>query len=261
MVDPLLSLGALSISLATAPATSAGDPGPHPACPPDMRLVEGHHYEEMHHLCTDPRKGRKDWHCYRYAEGLSAMEGAKTPIRVCMDQYEAPNRRGAHPLVMHSFRSAERFCKRRGKRMCTEQEWELACEGPHHSPWVYGWSVNVKLCNSNKPWKAVDFEAFGKDPEGARRESDRLWQGVPSGRYATCMSPFGIFDLMGNVEEWVRSRPSRTWPGALMGGFWAKPWTGCRGTNDAHGPGFAFYETGFRCCQEPSEQTASETPP
>jgi hypothetical protein len=36
-----------------------------------------------------------------------------------------------------------------------------------------------------------------------------------------------------------------------MGGFWAKPWTGCRGTNDAHEPTFAFYETGFRCCADP----------
>jgi hypothetical protein len=255
MIDPVLSLGALSLSLATAPAPASSDPGPSPECPPDMRLVVGQHRDMMAHLCVDPRPGRKDTHCYRYAEGLSAMEGAVTDVRVCMDQYEAPNRRGARPLVMHSFRSAKRFCQRRGKRLCTEQEWEVACEGPWHQPWVYGWALDVRLCNSNRQWKAVDFEAFGGDPEVARRESDRLWQGTPSGRYRTCVSPFGIFDMMGNVEEWVSSREGRRWPGALMGGFWAKPWTGCRGTNDAHQPGFAFYETGFRCCQTPTEQT------
>jgi formylglycine-generating enzyme required for sulfatase activity len=65
------------------------------------------------------------------------------------------------------------------------------------------------------------------------------------------MSAFGVFDMMGNVEEWVTTRKGRRFPGALMGGFWAKPWTGCRGTNDAHEPGFVFYETGFRCCAEP----------
>ena len=43
----------------------------------------------------------------------------------------------------------------------------------------------------------------------------------------------------------------RLYPGSLMGGFWAKPWTGCRGTNDAHEPTFTFYETGFRCCADP----------
>ena len=80
---------------------------------------------------------------------------------------------------------------------------------------------------------------------------DRLWQGAPSGAFDSCVSPFGIYDMMGNVEEWVTSRKHRKHPGALMGGFWAKPWTGCRGTNDAHEPTFTFYETGFRCCSEP----------
>lgn len=252
MVDPLLSLGALSLTLATHPVGPGSDPGPNPACPSDMRLVAGTHYDNMYHLCTDPQEGRKDWHCYRYAEALSVMEGPATEVRVCMDRFEAPNRRGARPLVMHSYRSAKRFCERRNKRLCTEREWELACEGPDHRPWVYGWAVDVKLCNSNKRWLAVDFEAFGKGPEEARSESDRLWQGTPSGRYRTCMSPFGIVDMMGNVEEWVTTRSGRKWPGALMGGFWAKPWTGCRGTNDAHQPGFAFYETGFRCCKSPA---------
>ena len=52
--------------------------------------------------------------------------------------------------------------------------------------------------------------------------------------------------MMGNVEEWVTSRKGRRYKGALMGGFWSKPWTGCRGTNDAHEEAFVFYETGFR---------------
>ena len=48
------------------------------------------------------------------------------------------------------------------------------------------------------------------------------------------------------------SRP-RKFKAALMGGFWAKPWTGCRGTNDAHEPeNFRFYEVGFRCCKDPA---------
>ena len=161
-------------------------------------------------------------------------------------------------MVMQSYKSSKRWCERRGKRLCSEREWELACEGEQHLPLAYGWAVNAKLCNSNKGWKAVDFEAFGGDRETALAESNRLWQGAVSGRYRTCVSPFGIFDMMGNVEEWVAFKPvapgslrPRVKPGALMGGFWAKRWTGCRGTNDAHYPHFAFYETGFRCCKDP----------
>ena len=258
MVDPLVSLAALSFALATEPEAIAGDPGPSPRCPPDMRLVEGTHYENMAHLCLDPREeGKKVTHCFHYADDLSLLEGPTTAVAVCMDQFEAPNQRGAKPLVMQSYRSTVRYCSERKKRPCSEQEWELGCEGPHHLPLAYGWQVDVKLCNSNKGWKPVDFEAFAKSREDAQAETEKLWQGTPSGRFRTCVSPYGIFDMMGNVEEWVSSRASRRFPGALMGGFWAKPWTGCRGTNDAHEPEFAFYETGFRCCKDPSEPGAA----
>jgi len=216
-----------------------------------MRLVQGVHHDDVGHVCTDVRQEGKVEHCYRYAEHMTLLEGPSTEIAVCVDQYEAPNVRGAKPMVLQSYRSAEKWCAKRDKRLCTEQEWELACEGPQHQPWVYGWAVDRKLCNSAKAWKSVDFAAFDKDRDTARKESDRLWQGSTSGRYKTCVSPFGVVDMMGNVEEWVTSRSSRKWPGALMGGFWAKPWTGCRGTNDAHQPTFAFYETGFRCCRDP----------
>jgi hypothetical protein len=252
MPDPLARLASLAFALATTPETMAGDPGPSASCPDDMRLVSGVHYETMSHLCVDSRKEGKDTRCYRYLPELSVLTEPATTIAVCMDQYEAPNQRGARPLVMQSYNSASRFCAERHKRLCTEQEWELACEGPEHLGWVYGWAVDSKLCNSNKGWRTVDFEAFGKSRQDALEESERLWQGSVSGRYKTCVSSFGIFDLTGNVEEWVASRAERRWPGALMGGFWAKPWTGCRGTNDAHEPGFAFYETGFRCCKGPT---------
>ncbi|MEM6790916.1 MAG: SUMF1/EgtB/PvdO family nonheme iron enzyme [Myxococcota bacterium] len=257
-MDPWVTMAALTLQLAAAPTTRAaplpGDPGPAPGCPADMRMVEGRHHDQLAQWCVDVRRDGPTDHCYGYHPNLSMQVGPTTEIRVCVDQFEAPNRRGARPLVLQSFRSAEKWCARRGKRLCTEAEWELACEGPEHRPWAYGWEVETRLCNANKGWRSVDFSAFGGDPEAARKESDRLWQGTPSGRYRTCVSPFGIVDMMGNVEEWVRTRAHRRHPGALMGGFWAKPWTGCRGTNDAHQPSFAFYETGFRCCRDVDEE-------
>lgn len=258
MVDPWLSLAALSITLLGQPVLPDGDPGPSARCPSDMRLVEGVHHDDMAHVCQDVRDDSGTEHCYRYATGFSLMEGPTTPISVCVDRFEAPNQRGAAPMVMQSYDSATRWCEKRNKRLCTEEEWETACEGAEHLPFAYGWSVNTKLCNSNKGWKKVDFEAFGKGREEALKESKRLWQGSPSGRYKTCVSPFGVFDMMGNVEEWVTSRKTRKHAGALMGGFWAKPWTGCRGTNDAHRTHFAFYETGFRCCKDAASASTKD---
>jgi formylglycine-generating enzyme required for sulfatase activity len=252
MIDALLGLGAFAMALLTLPAKPSLDPGPNAECPNDMRLVAGTHYAEEQHLCVDLRHDKRDNHCFAYWEGVTAEEGAATDIRVCMDRFEAPNQEGKPPYVMRSFEGATRWCAERHKRVCTEQEWELGCEGPEHRPLAYGWHVDVSLCNSDKSWRPFDLKKLhSSDSAEQEAEVKKLWQGTPSGAYATCVSGFGIYDMMGNVEEWVVSRRGRRVPGSLMGGFWAKPWTGCRGTNDAHEPKFAFYETGFRCCAEP----------
>jgi hypothetical protein len=261
-MEPLLGLGAFAFVLLHFPARPSLDPGPSAECPSDMRLVSGTHHEDEQHLCLDPRPDRRDTHCFAYHEGLTALEGKQTEIRVCMDQYEAPNVRGQKPYVMRSFRSAEKWCGARGKRVCTEQEWELACEGPEHRPLSYGWRVDLAVCNSNKQWRPFDVKRLAsKDTAEQDAEVTKLWQGATSGSYAGCVSAYGIYDMNGNVEEWVAARPSRNKAGALMGGFWAKPWTGCRGTNDAHEPTFVFYETGFRCCADPGSLQEAGTSP
>jgi formylglycine-generating enzyme required for sulfatase activity len=260
MVDALLGFGVLAYLVWTVPMAPALDPGPSDACPRDMRLVEGKHSDVVSHLCLDPRKDTKDTHCFSYWEDMTIAEGTATDVRVCMDQYEAPNIRGSRPYVMKSFEDAERFCGERHKRTCTEQEWELACEGGEYRPLAYGWHVDRSICNSNKQWIAFDVTKLNAQGATGKAELDKLWQGAPSGQFTACASRFGVFDMMGNVEEWVRTRKGRKYPGALKGGFWAKPWTGCRGTNDAHEPTFVFYETGFRCCADADTLDADGKP-
>ncbi|MCA9624839.1 MAG: SUMF1/EgtB/PvdO family nonheme iron enzyme, partial [Myxococcales bacterium] len=171
----------------------------------------------------------------------------------CMDRYEWPNKKGAEPKVMLRFVDAEEACAKRGRRLCTEFEWELACEGPEHRPWPYGWQAEKGRCNVDAPYRPI-YEArlSSSNRQEREREVRRLWQGAPSGAHPGCRSAFGVEDLIGNVEEWVAtSRPE--WPhrSSLKGGFWSKPWAGCRGTNEGHDPYFRFYEIGFRCCHDP----------
>jgi formylglycine-generating enzyme required for sulfatase activity len=220
------------------------------ACPPDMRLVEGVHHENLLRLCTDWRQG----HCFSIFPGLVAREPRETPIRTCMDTYEWPNRAGAEPVVMLRFVEAEAACASAGKRLCTEFEWELACEGPEATPWPYGWKQTPGACNSDKPYRPMsEARLASNDPAVREAETRRGWQGEPSGSRPACVSAYGVYDLTGNVEEWVTtSRPEWAFRSSLKGGYWSKPWAGCRGTNDSHGPQFRFYEVGFRCCKDPS---------
>lgn len=220
-----------------------------PPCPPDMALVERDHWDELEFECTDLREGK---YCHGYAPGHVNRLGPVTHVRACMDRFEAPNVRGARPFVMKSGDDAAAWCNKNGKRLCMEQEWEAACEGDDETPYTYGWAADTSTCNQSRAWIAFDAQKLSAGGEIAAAEVHRLWQGEPSGARAACVSQDGVYDLLGNVEEWVRARPGRPFSMSLKGGFWSRTWTACRGVNDAHGTNFAFYEVGFRCCADPT---------
>ena len=166
----------------------------------------------------------------RWAFGPPCPEDMAETWFSCMDRYEAPNVEGRRPLVLQSALDAERWCEKRGKRMCTELEWDRAC------------AESGDPCNNDKRWMV-----WNRKTVNSEREAERLYQGSLSGAYWECRTPSGIYDLRGNVEEWVIANEDRDWPYTLKGGWWAKV-TPCHKSNDAHEPSFKFYETGTRCC-------------
>jgi len=176
---------------------------------------------------------------------------------ICIDRYEAPNRRGARPLVMQSANDANAWCSAHHKRLCTEDEWIAACEGEEHRAYPYAGDHVDGRCNDDKPWRAVDEPLLAKWPAPeAKMHAKELYQGAPSGSKRKCVSSVGARDMTGNVEEWVvRTRDhTNDWPYILIGCYWSGCYGGnkptCHSTNSAHGPDFRFYETGFRCCQD-----------
>jgi hypothetical protein len=221
-----------------------------PSCPTGTKLVSGQHYENVERLCL---KFSQDT-CWSYFPWLMALEGRTTPISVCMDEYEWPNEKGALPPVMMKFTEAEASCKSVGKRLCSEFEWELACESNEVLPFLYGFDFKKQVCVNDKPYKGYDQAKLSSlDKKVRDQETKRLYQAEPSGSREACVSAFGVHDLIGNVEEWVTtSRPEWPYVSSLKGGYWAKPRSACRGTNDSHGPNFRFYDIGFRCCVDPT---------
>jgi formylglycine-generating enzyme required for sulfatase activity len=190
-------------------------------------------------------------------EHSGCPRGMERVQEFCIDRFEAPNRRGAQPLVMQSANEANAWCSARQKRLCTEDEWAAACEGEEHRAYPYGNTYVYNQCNDGKQWQHVDEALLAKWPSPeAKAHAEELYQGSPSGADRKCVSEAGVHDLTGNVEEWVvRTREhNNDWPFILAGCYWAGCYGGgkptCRSTNSAHGPEFRFYETGFRCCKD-----------
>ncbi|MSP26026.1 MAG: hypothetical protein EXR75_12870 [Myxococcales bacterium] len=227
---------------------------PHPVdrgCPSGMVRVTGVHVEDLQRVCLLREEGDK---CVHYVPELVLREGAHTNIDVCMDRFEWPNRVAERAKVWLSFLEAEAACARDQKRLCTEFEWELGCEGPENLPWPYGWEREHGACNNDKLFRPYAEAKLSSPNVTVRtREVERLDQSTPSGSHPRCKSVFDVRDQIGNVEEWVVSSRA-AWPyrSSLKGGYWSKAWSGCRGTNESHSPGFRYYETGARCCVEPS---------
>ena len=175
----------------------------------------------------------------------------------CIDRFEAPNRKGAKPLAMQSANDANAWCEAHHKRLCTEDEWLSACEGDQKRAYPYGAEHVDERCNDDKEWREVHEDTLAKWPAAeAQAHAKELYQGARSGSKRKCVSESGVYDLTGNLEEWVvRTREhANAWPYILAGCYWSGCYGGgkptCHSTNSAHGPEFRFYETGFRCCKD-----------
>jgi hypothetical protein len=217
-------------------------------CPQGMQLIEGESCWDVQHTCVDSMKDGAN-RCREFKKGADVCVGAKTNLKYCMDRYEWPGVPGAKPRVIVTYYEAERLCKSIGKRMCGEQEFYLACEGPEHWPFAWGHSRYPSTCNIDRPYANVDWGKWSTQPYA---EAKRLDQALPIGT-SKCWSAYGIHDIAGNVDEWTKARQGREYAGSLNGGYWGPVANACRYVTTVHGPEFAFYQIGFRCCADAKE--------
>ncbi len=120
----------------------------------------------------------------------------------CIDMFEFPNKPCELPFVWAAPTHAQTMCTIQGKRLCTEDEWSLACRadpaGGPDSLYAYGSTLDLDVCNTNKP-RPTPVKC---SPQSA----EKTWETCstdtePSGSFPKCRSRFGVFDMHGNVAE------------------------------------------------------------
>ncbi|HEY6458727.1 MAG TPA: SUMF1/EgtB/PvdO family nonheme iron enzyme, partial [Polyangiaceae bacterium] len=250
----------------TDAATSSGP------CPDDMAFVETSYCPDIERRCLDMEHEEKNnlaiCHAFEHEERCR-NPGEEKKLAVCIDRYEYPNVKGGHPVWMLDWYQAQATCESKGKRLCDASEWTAACEGPEHTPFPYGWERDHDKCNMDnfyidpkKPAPHAQFFFYSKDPAIAFKELSRLDESIPSGSMESCKSGFGVYDMPGNVDEWVVNdgppHEKSKWAG-LKGGAWGHVRSQCRPETFSHEPEFTYYFVGFRCCRDAAGVRADET--
>jgi formylglycine-generating enzyme len=238
------------------------DPQSSAVCGEGMVLVDGIYCPYVGHTCTRFLNEERDV-CERYAPDV-LCEGRLAHRRFCVDVYEYPNLAGVVPAVMVDWDDARRACAVEDKRLCTTEEWEFACEGPQMWPYPYGIDRDATACNIDRNYTLPEMEAFS-DPWRVSAEVERLDKRVPSGSQPRCVSPFGVRDMTGNVDEWVNNEHGKVddkpYRSTLKGGYWGPIRARCRPVTSTHNEWFAFYQVGFRCCRDAGDGSAVEAAP
>lgn len=219
-----------------------------------MVLVEGDYCPEVEQVClrwvdakghpTKPPVSGKTGRCKEFRRPTRCLSTQNERKRFCIDTYEYPNVKGSPPLSWMSWQSAKTTCESQDKRLCKRSEWTFACEGPAMHPYPYGdgYVRDRTACNFDNDSSFVNVNEDTRE----KRTLDVFL--MPSGQNSRCVSPFGVYDQVGNIDESVVNETHVPYESGLMGGHVFGVRNACRPMTEVHNETFVWYETGFRCC-------------
>ncbi|MDQ3031362.1 MAG: MopE-related protein [Myxococcota bacterium] len=154
---------------------------------------------------------------------------------------------GRLPWTNVTYAQAQAACATQGARLCTEPEWQRACQTTASTACTWSYSSSCTTfssarCNGNE----LDTNT------GASGDQDDV---LATGALPMCYANWGstaarIYDMSGNVAEWAAARSSGVNP--LRGGSSTSPQGGttCGFDFVVAGNTFATPGVGFRCCRD-----------
>ncbi len=212
-------------------------------CPADMQFIAGSFCIDRYEATTEELM----------PDGKAVLHSPYLPVTNL--RVKAVSRKNVDPQAYISANQAQAACSEAQKRLCTEQEWVTACKGPEKTQYPYGNAFKPGYCvdtNRVSPLSKL-FDARARYQFATM--NDPVLNQVPgtvapTGSFSHCTNGYGVYDMVGNVHEWIADPQ-----GTFRGGFYLDTklnGVGCDYRTVTHPATYHDYSTGFRCCKDAS---------
>ncbi len=242
--------GSVTLTLAIAAiattivGTTASTASAAKTCPEEMALVGGSCIDRWEGSLVEVLPNGSEITYTPYA----------TPVR---HKVRAVSKPGVVPQAHISMALAQKACAVAEKRLCHASEWVAACRGSSGGTWPYGASHVPGLCIDDGRTHPLQSLYSGEAMYENRNMNDPRLNQLPNtialtGSAPQCTNGNGVYDLVGNVNEWIDDKTMR-------GGFYLdvdELGQGCDYATKVHSMVYNDYSTGFRCCKDASDEGA-----
>lgn len=199
-----------------------------PPCPDNKRCVRGICVDRCQAPLPCPANRRIDLGSFTI-DAYEASRPDATDSDPGCNFTRACSVEGRLPWTFVNWQKAADACAASGKRLCTSEEWRAACHSLQGRRYPYGDDFDATACNG------VDAGLGG------------IW---PGGTGPGCATAQGVYDLTGNVSEWIADELGDA-RGTLGGSFMSnRTQLDCDYTISREPASYSWGGLGFRCCSD-----------